>query len=83
MEISYLEIFHKQGLIGLAFWASLAGAIFHQYLQAGPSAETDAFFYSSLFIFIESLTNQYINNPIGMSILLLSLVCLYKLRTRE
>ena len=83
MEISYLEIFHKQGLIGLIFWGLLASMIFIQYRQAVPSPATNGFVYSSLFIFIESLTNQYINNPIGMSLLLLSLVCLYKLKMKK
>jgi hypothetical protein len=83
MEISYLEIFHKQGLIGMIFWGSLAGAILIQYRKAVASPAANAFFFSALFIFIESLTNQYINNPIGMSMLLLSLVCLYKLKRQE
>jgi len=83
MEISYLEIFHKQGLTGLIFWGSLAGTILVQYRKAIASPAANAFFFSALFIFVESLTNQYINNPIGMSMLLLSLVCLYKLKTPE
>lgn len=82
MEISYLEIFHKQGLIGLLFWGSLAGMIFVRYLQAPASSVAHAFFFSAIFVFIESFTNQYINNPIGLSMLLLSLVCLYKLKTK-
>jgi len=82
MEISYLEIFHKQGLMGILFWTAFAGIIFVSYRQAPSSPSANAFFYSSLFIFIESLTNQYINNPIGLSMLLLSLVCLYKLKTQ-
>ncbi len=80
MEIAYLEILHKQGLIGLAFWASFAASIFRQYRQALPSPSTHAFFFSAVFIFVESFTNQYINNPIGMSMLLLSWVGLNKLR---
>jgi len=80
MEISYLEIFHKQGLIGLTFWGCFAGAILFQFRGATVSQAVNAFFYSALFIFIESLTNQYINNPIGISILLLSLCCLHKLK---
>jgi len=80
MEIAYLEIFHKQGLLGLSFWAFFFGSIFFQYHQAIPSSSANAFFFSALFIFIESFTNQYINNPIGMSMLLLSWVSLYKLK---
>ena len=83
MEISYLEIFHKQGFIGLAFWGLLAGMVLTGYRQALPSLLANAFFFSALFIFIESLTNQYINNPIGMSMLLLFLVCLDKLKMKQ
>jgi len=70
-------------LTGLIFWGSLAGTILVQYRKAIASPAANAFFFSALFIFVESLTNQYINNPIGMSMLLLSLVCLYKLKTPE
>lgn len=83
MEVSYLEIFHKQGLIGLIFWAAFAGLIFANYRHAPPSPLAHAFFYSAVFIFIESVTNQYINNPIGMSMLLLSLVSLYKMKIQK
>ncbi|MBI1768789.1 MAG: hypothetical protein HYR67_10475 [Bacteroidetes bacterium] len=80
MEIAYLEIFHKQGLIGLAFWGSLAWMLFTAYRDSNRSNFANAFFFSSLFVFVESATNQYFNNPIGMSVLLLSLVSLYKLK---
>jgi hypothetical protein len=80
MEISYLEILHKQGLVGLVFWIGLAASIFIQYRQAIPSPSANAFFFSVVFVFIESLTNQYINNPIGMSMLLLSWVSLNKIK---
>ncbi len=80
MEISYLEIFHKQGIIGLSFWVFLFLTITKKYKKAEPSPTADAYFYSSLFTFIQSLTNQYINNPIGIAMLLLSLVSLDKLK---
>ena len=34
MEIAYLEIFHKQGLIGLVFWLILFFVIWHHYRMA-------------------------------------------------
>ncbi len=80
MEIAYLEVFHKQGLVGLAFWGILAGMILKTYLRSDRSSLANSFFYSSIFVFVQSVTNQYFNNPIGMSVLLLSLVCLDKLR---
>jgi hypothetical protein len=80
MEIAYLEVFHKQGLVGLAFWGIVAWMILVAYLRSDQSSIANAFFYSSIFVFTQSATNQYFNNPIGMSVLLLSLVCLDKLK---
>ena len=79
MEISYLEIFHKQGILGLVFWGVFAYRLLVLYRKSPPSLLANAYFFTSLFVFIESATNQYFNNPIGMSILLLSLVSLDKL----
>lgn len=80
MEISYLEFFHKQGLIGLTFWGIIAWTIWKTYRSAVPSGLADAFFLSATFVFLQSATNQYVNNPIGLSMVLLSIVCLSKLK---
>ena len=78
MEISYLEIFHKQGLIGLLFWALIFYLLTKKYFYTRRKGVklAHAFYFGSLFIFFQSLTNQYFNNPIGMSFILLSLVSL-------
>lgn len=80
MEIAYLEVFHKQGILGLLFWGWIAVTIILAFHQSDQSGMAHAFFFSSLFVFVESATNQYFNNPIGMSVLLLSLVSLDKLK---
>jgi hypothetical protein len=80
MEISYLEIFHKQGLLGLSFWAFLLWQLYQKYKLTCQDGLSNAFFYGSVFIYFQSLTNQYINNPIGLSMVLLSLVCLDQLK---
>lgn len=80
MEISYLEIFHKQGLIGLTFWAFLLWLLYKKYKAATPGGLRDAFFFGSCFVYFQSLTNQYINNPIGLSMVMLSMVCLDQLK---
>ena len=43
MEISYLEIFHKQGLIGLGFWAYLLWMLYLKYKHAVPGQLSDSF----------------------------------------
>jgi len=86
MEISYLEIFHKQGILGLIFWAILLFALIKKYRAMSAIPEANAFFFSALFVFIESLTNQFINNPIGLSMLLMAMValdCLRKFSARD
>ena len=80
MEISYLEIFHKQGLLGLTFWAYLLWLLYQKYRAGTNGPLSDSFFFGSLFIYFQSLTNQYINNPIGLSMILISLVCLDQLK---
>ena len=83
MEISYLEIFHKQGLLGLLFWTYLLWLLYQKYRKATPGGMRDAFFFGSLFIYFQSITNQYLNNPIGLSLVLLSLVCLDQLKKED
>lgn len=84
MEIAYLEIFHKQGVLGLAFWLGLFGYICFLFLKlyraGGADRETAVpYFLAVLFTAFQSATNPYVNNPIGLSIVLLSLVVLVRL----
>jgi hypothetical protein len=76
MEISYLEIFHKQGLLGLTLWSYLFYLLLIRFKRSSKDSQSKAFFYSSAFIFLQSTTNQFINNPIGLSFVLLSLIWL-------
>ena len=80
MEISYLEIFHKQGLIGLCLWGYIFFLLLKRYLSATPSTSADAFFCAGVFVYCQSLTNQFVNNPIGMSMVLLAIVILDRMR---
>jgi len=85
MEISYLEIFHKQGAIGIACWAIILLALIASYKNLSPlkSDLGDAYLLAALFVFFQSLTNQYINNPIGLGMILLSLVSLDVLSKKQ
>lgn len=83
MEISYLEIFHKQGLLGLAFWGYIFFMLLQKYRNTPLSPMRDAFFCGALFVFFQSLTNQYINNPIGLSMVLVTLTCLDRLDDKQ
>lgn len=82
MEIAYLEIYHKQGVFGLTFWAFLLWLLYKKYKKT-TSDIGDFFFFAALFVYFQSLTNQYLNNPIGLSMILLSIVCLDALEVTE
>jgi len=79
MEVTYLEILHKQGLLGLLFWFMLFVMTVRMYFRAcrnGYRRTALPFVLSSLFVFIVSITNPYVSNPIGMSMVLISIAVL-------
>jgi len=79
MESSLLEIFHKQGLLGLFFWFMIFYTIIQKYFKACRNNCRDLalpFFLSSVAIFIQTNTNPYMNNPIGMAMLLVTIPAL-------
>jgi hypothetical protein len=80
MEITYLEIFHKQGVIGLLWLASVGTVLTLRLRKAVKVGNEDLaypLFLCAVFVFIESITNPFINNPIGLSVLV---VCIAGLR---
>ncbi len=79
MEITFLEIFHKQGLIGVLLWMGFIGYLIMMYLKLKTAQYkffAKPFLASVLYVFFQSLTNPYINNPIGMSVVLIAFVSL-------
>jgi hypothetical protein len=79
MEISYFEILYKQGVIGLCWWIgffALLVARSRRALSYGKAELAYPFFLSSVFIALESFTNPFINNPIGMTFVTVALACL-------
>lgn len=84
MEMSYLEVFHKQGLLGLSFFIIVFFLIFYFYFKIKKHRNISlAFLLSVCFVYLQSFTNPFVNNPIGISIVSLSIVCLYKLYLLE
>ena len=81
MEISYLEIFHKQGIVGLSFW----GFFLIQIIKLGHVANMkgkklgDFMVITAFMVYLQSFFNPYLNNPIGMGWVLLCYVSCYKL----
>lgn len=85
MEISYLDIFHKQGILGLSFWAILLYAILNYSKDAAEKFKEIADFWvtAALMIYLQSFFNPYINTPMGMSVVLLALVFCYRFSQDE
>ena len=82
MENSFLEIFHKQGLFGLIFWIVLLGYTYQLYLKISNSSYRRIalpYLLSVIFVYLQSLTNPFLNNPIGLSMILMSIVVFNKL----
>lgn len=81
MENSFLEIFHKQGLIGILFWIGLLFYVFVLYINIKNKEFKKIalpFILSVFFVYFQSLTNPYINNPMGLSFLLITIVVFSK-----
>lgn len=77
MEITYLEIFHKQGIMGLVLWVGFLVYMLYGYLKIRIIEYREIlkpFVVSTIFVYMQSLTNPYLNNPIGMSMVLISFV---------
>ncbi len=77
METTYIEIFHKQGMIGLIWWATVLSILFLRLRRAvrwGNQNLAYPLFLSAAFVAFETATNPFLNNPIGMYPVLISYV---------
>ena len=74
MENSFLEIFHKQGVIGLVFWLILLyyTCIYYKNTINKNKILSATFLSSAIMIYIQSLFNPYITNPMGIGMVLIS-----------
>jgi len=79
MEIIYLEIFHKQGLVGLLWWATLIGIAVVRWKRAvgaGKGQLAYPLLLAIAFVCFESATNPFLNNPIGLYAFIICYVAL-------
>lgn len=76
MENAFLEIFHKQGLLGLAFWFLLLYCIrFYSKRAVIHKDIARLYWIGALMVYVQSLFNPFINNPIGMSFVIIGYAC--------
>ena len=76
LEISYYEILHKQGIIGLVIWMIPLIYCFNKLIKDRKEKLDKKFFLAILSVYILSLTNPFINNPLGLSIIVISMIAM-------
>jgi O-antigen ligase len=86
MEATYLEIFHKQGLLGLFFWFIILLLTILAYSKIRNKESrliALPFVLSTVLIYIQTTTNPFLNNPIGMSMVLIAFSALRALGDKK
>lgn len=80
MEISYLDIFHKQGIFGLTVWILLLVSVisFGRSVSQKYKETADFWVTAVLMVYLQSFFNPYINNPMGLTVILMGLVFCYR-----
>ncbi len=75
IELNFLEVFYKQGLVGLLFWGLLAGYVFWLYRLAARQARELAlpFLLSAIFVYATTTFNTFLTGSIGMGVVFISI----------
>jgi hypothetical protein len=74
IETTYLEVFYKQGLLGLLVWFVLFLCTFYLYLKVPRETKEFglAFFLSNLFVFVATASNTFLTGSIGMAVVFIA-----------
>lgn len=85
IEMTYIEVLYKQGLIGMAFWVYLLFVNLAAFGRVPRELRKQAFVFllAGMFVYIQTSTNHFLNNSIGMGMVLLSTVVLLALARTE
>ena len=80
MEMSYLEIFHKQGIIGLLIWfVFLIDSVKYLFKKSDHQDLIIVFAFTVIIVYLQSLFNPYLTNSIGIGFIVVSYVSLKRL----
>jgi hypothetical protein len=87
MEITYLEIFHKQGLLGLLMCFWLLFTLLHVYAKTLSFRwqnihylqSSFPFVFGCLFFFGLSFLNPFVNSPLGLGMLAITMLVLRRI----
>ncbi len=72
MENSFLEIFQKSGILSICFWCYFLFCIYRYYKKSFNPGLVKLYYVGSLMVYIQSLFNPFITNPIGMGFVMVS-----------
>ena len=82
IENSYLTILWKMGLVALLFWLLPLGIALYYFRKISPTSALHsvacAFFFGLVLVYVQTASNPYLNNPIGLSFVLMAV---FSLRT--
>ena len=83
LEITYANVLYKQGVVGLFFWLLPAGYLIWK-MRDIPRPEMRAlaapYLMATAFVYAVSITNPFLTNPIGMSVMMISMVAIRVIR---
>lgn len=85
MEISYMDMLHKQGILGVVFWLLLMVAVLYYAKTVSNKYKETADFWvtATLMIYLQSCFNPFINTPMGMTVVFMALVFCYRFSQDE
>ena len=86
IENTFLWVVWKLGVVGLAFWLAPLVLCVVYFLGGKKSHENPlacAFLFGTVLIYIQTLSNPYLNNPIGLSFVIVSVFALRTLCKAE
>lgn len=82
VENTFLWALWRLGVVGVCFWLAPLALCLHYYLRIDRGSPhfrmACAYFFSTVLLYVQTLTNPYLNNPIGLSFVL---VAIFSLRT--
>lgn len=83
IEITYVNVPFKQGLVGIIFWFLPAVYLtwqMHLIRDAALRSLAMPYFMAAAFVYVVSLTNPFLTNPIGMAVVLIAMVAVRVVR---
>lgn len=79
IENTYLWALWKLGLLGVAFWMSpliLCLLYYHRIEGRSRNRLANAYLFGTILVYLQTALNPFLNNPIGLSFVLLSIFSL-------